>query len=116
MSTTSHHVTCPTCGHVGRPITNPDYIPLDVKRGSAHHRVLKALNKKPRTADEVARKVGLTPNEVGARLLELRRGGHAEYVIDKTTGRVVTRLTSRKGTAKVQRITLRGKSQLGSIR
>jgi predicted ArsR family transcriptional regulator len=116
MSTTSHHVTCPTCGHVGRPITNPDFIPLDVKQGSAHHRILKVLNKKPRTADEVARKVHLTPNEVGARMLELRRGGHVEYVVDKVTGRVLTRLTHRKAEAKVQRITARGKTQLGSIR
>lgn len=116
MSTTSHHVTCPTCGHVGRPIDSPEFVPLDVQRGSAHHRILKVLNKKPRTADEVARKVHLTPNEVGARLLELRRGGHAEYVVDQSTGVILTRLTSRKAAAKVQRITLRGKTQLGTIR
>jgi transcription initiation factor IIE alpha subunit len=113
---TSHHVTCPTCGHVGRPITNPEFIPLDVKRGSGHHRVLKALKKKPHTADEIAEKVHLTPNEVGARLLELRRGGHVEYVVDQANGVILTRLTHRGAEAKVQRITARGKTQLGTIR
>lgn len=114
MST--EHVPCPTCGHVGPPIDTPDYHPLVIKGGSDHHRVLKALAKKPRTADETSRKVHLTPNETAARMLELRRAGYLQYAIDEATGAVVHRLTSRKTPAKVQRITPRGKLELDRLR
>ncbi|MBU9943716.1 MAG: hypothetical protein KTQ12_03600 [Dermatophilaceae bacterium] len=111
MSTTSHHVTCPTCGHVGHPLTNPRTIPVLLHKGDGHHRVLKAL-KKPRTADEVAAKLGASPNEVASRLLELRRAGLAEYVVDADTGKLLMRDTSRGAKARVQRMTGLGKARL----
>jgi hypothetical protein len=109
------HVACPCCGHRGGRIAEPVYEPLDVQPGSAHHRALKALRRKSRTAEQVSAKVHLSPNETASRLLELRRAGLVEYVVDADTGNVVLRLTSRKTPAKVQQITSRGRAVLASF-
>ena len=111
------HHTCPACGHLTtrRPETER-LEPIRVEKGSDHHKALKALKKKPLTAEQVAEKIGRSPNEAAARLLELRRGGQVEYVVDADTGRLITRTTSRGAKARVQRITSRGKVSLSEVR
>lgn len=107
---------CPCCGHAGPATAEPSYEPFEVKNGSAHHRVLKALQRRSLTAEEVALKVWLSPNETASRLLELRRAGYVEYRVDARTRRVMERLTSRDTPAKVQIITARGRDILAKLR
>lgn len=110
------HTACPTCGHFDGTIREKDqFVPLVVQYGSAHHRALKALRRQPRIAERVAAKLHLSPNETASRLLELRRAGLVEYVIDAETGKVAERMTSRKTPAKLQRITPRGLAVLDTL-
>ncbi len=103
---------CPTCGHyTDRKLTH-DYEPFTIQRGSDHAKVLKALRKKPRNADEIAEKIDRPPNEAAARLLELRRAGYVEYAVDGDTGRIIMRKTRRGGSGRVQRLTGRGKAAM----
>lgn len=106
---------CPCCGHITTRRLNDEYEPFAIQSGSDHHRVLKALRKKPRNADEVGAKIGRSPNEAAARLLELRRGGYVEYVIDARTKKLLTRTTSRGAEGRLQRLTPRGKATVAGL-
>jgi hypothetical protein len=112
----SHTTHCPACGHLADRRPEVERLePIEVERNSDHHKALKALRKKPLLAEQVAKKIHRSPNEAAARLLELRRGGQVEYVVDADTGRIITRRTSRGAEARLQRITARGRVTLGEL-
>jgi len=77
---------------------------LDTQR----YRVLEVLAARgPGTAKEVASVLGIAPNQIATRLLELREGGYVAYLLDDQ-GTIVERPTGPRDSGLVQAITALG--------
>lgn len=115
---------CPSCGRPVNPKNPHGALPLSRARDrvvaapkphSEMHWVLDALRNGPTTAAYIAISLGESPNQVAARLWDLRHLDLVRYATDKK-GRVLRARNPSGLPAKVQQLTAGGRYELRRLR